>query len=184
MPAGFMAIAMIGHLNLGWRHIMPVYPPLFVLAGFIGTLRISGSKWKHFIIPLLLVLNISVTEFLVFPNQMGYFSQLVGGTHNGPNILQDSNLDWGQDLPKLASFVNTSGITRLPLAYYGNGRVSTYIPEAAHLPTYDEVASTGLPSGIIGISIGSLYDKSGDYRWLWSYSPIKKIGSSIFIYSF
>ncbi len=179
-PLAFVAFSLFSHLNLGWRHIMPIYPFLYVLAGSLAAL--GRQRWPGMFVPLLISVNIVIVQAAVYPNEMGYFSPLVGGSRNGPRILLDSNLDWGQDLPKLARYVKDHSITRLPFAYYGRANVAHYVPSAIPLPTFSEVERTGLPSGLVAISAGQLWRNDGEYRWLWDFQPLKKIGSSIYLY--
>lgn len=182
VPLAFMAIAMMGKLNLGWRHVMPIYPPLIVLAGSVVTIAGRAFGWRRWVIPGLIIGNIVFVEAGTYPNQIGYFSPAVGGNHNGPNVLQDSNLDWGQDLPKLQAYVNDQGLVELPFAYYGRARVTDYVPQAIQLPKDNEVMSSGRPRGTVAISVGQLFDPSAGYRWLWPFQPVKRLGSSILVY--
>lgn len=184
VPLIFMAIAMAGKLNLGWRHVMPIYPPLIVLAGSVATLAGRTLGWRRLLIPGLIIGNIIFVEAGTYPNQTGYFSPVVGGNHNGPNVLQDSNLDWGQDLPKLQTYVNVHGLSELPFAYYGRAPVAEYIPQATLLPKDDEVLRFGRPRGTVAISVGQLFDPKAGYQWLWPFQPVKRIGSSILVYQF
>lgn len=182
-PLAWMGFSMVSNLNLGWRHIMPMYPFLFVLAGSLTTLALPSRRWGRWLIPLVLVVNLGFIQATTYPNEMGHFSPLVGGAINGPRILIDSNLDWGQDLPKLKRFVHDNDIRTLPFAYYGRANVSSYLPQATPLPTTEEVERSGLPPGVVAISVGQLFRNDGEYRWLWQYQPTKKIGSSIYLYS-
>lgn len=180
-PILFFTVSIFSHLNLGWRHIMPIYPFFFVLA---GSLAVPVSRWRssRFVLPLLLMSTIAVVQIGTFPNEIGYFSSLVGGSRNGPNILLDSNLDWGQDLPKLASFVRRHELDVIPFAYYGRARVTAYLDEAVPLPTTNEVSQAGEPTGFVAISVGELMRPDGQYRWLWNKIPVAVLGSGIYVY--
>jgi len=183
-PALFMTISMTSSLNLGWRHILPVYPPLFVMAGALVAVSLRAlSDPLRRILPTVLISGALIAGLTSFPNFLGYFSPFVGGNRRGPEILQDSNLDWGQDLPKLANYVRQENLTSIPFAYYGVARIASFVPEAEPLPTIDEIVANGRPVGPVAISVGALYDRSGRYRWLWTEQPSRRIGSSIYIYN-
>lgn len=182
VPTFFFVISLFSHLNLGWRHLMPVYPFLFVLAGSLVALRSSRLRLLSTAVALLLMVNIALIQFGTYPNEIGYFNSLVGGSRNGPRILLDSNLDWGQDLPKLSDFVRKHQIQALPFAYYGRARVSAYMTEAVALPTFDEVQEQGEPHGYVAISVSELIRQDGAYRWLWKFHPETVLGSGIYVY--
>lgn len=181
-PLAFFVISLFSHLNLGWRHIMPIYPPLFVLAGSLATVPLLGRRTPRWVLPSVFVAAALATELATYPNQIGYFSPLVGGGNNGKNIIRDSNLDWGQDLPKLRRYMETYHIASIHLSYYGSARAAAYIPNATPVPTTVEVVQQGRPSGYAAISIENLYAVDGRYRWLQSEKPIAKLGSSIFVF--
>ena len=48
-----------------------------------------------------------------------YFNFIAGGTDGGHRFLADSNLDWGQDLPRLAAWMRANGVDEVDLAYHG-----------------------------------------------------------------
>lgn len=184
-PVLFFGISMGSHLNLGWRHIMPIYPFMFVLIGSL--VKLPGIEHFKFgtIIPVVLACNLAAIQFVTYPNEIGYFNNLIGRSTNGPHYLLDSNLDWGQDLPKLVEYVRANNINRLPFAYYGRATVSYYLPQAVALPTTADVQNNpaSFPHGTVAISIGELLRKDKAYSWLWQFTPHTVVGSSIYIYS-
>jgi hypothetical protein len=57
----------------------------------------------------------------IHPDHLAHFNELVGGPKNGYRHLIDSNLDWGQDLLQLESWLkNHRPGERVGLAYFGN----------------------------------------------------------------
>ena len=51
---------------------------------------------------------------------LSYFNLLAGGREGGHRVLLDSNLDWGQDLPRLADWMRSRGVRTLQLGYHGS----------------------------------------------------------------
>jgi hypothetical protein len=51
---------------------------------------------------------------------LSYFNALAGGRLGGHRVLLDSNLDWGQDLPRLAEWMRLHGVASVGLAYHGS----------------------------------------------------------------
>ncbi len=184
VPIAFLATSMTSHLNLGWRHIMPFYPFLFVLAASLTKLPTTKVIRSQAILPLLLAGNLALIQFGTYPNEIGYFNSLVGGMREGPRYMLDSNIDWGQDLPKLQQYVKDHHISRLPFDYYGRATVSYYLPQAVSLPSsWDLTHGATKPHGIIAISVGSLFRTDHAFDWLWKETPLTRIGSSINIYN-
>ena len=102
-PVFYMAVAMRSHLNIGLRHVFPVYPFLFVFLGVIAA-QCFGRRPKltGWIISILF-LGLACETLSAFPNYIPFFNVAVGGWRGGLNLLSDSNIDWGQDLPALAA---------------------------------------------------------------------------------
>lgn len=183
LPLLFLLFSVGSRLNLGWRHMMPLYPFIFVLLGSLTLIRSNRFRLLAILVPIALTVNMMIIQIGVFPNELGYFNALVGGSTNGPRYLLDSNLDWGQDLPKLASYVRNNNIESLPFAYYGRATVTTYVPQARQLPSTEELReNTDIPQGIVAISIGELFRSDNKYSWLHDRQPYRVIGSSIYLY--
>ncbi len=118
----YSLIAVGSHLNIGHRHMLPVYPVLFVLAGGAG-------RWPSRKRPLASALALICLGSFVWesasirPHYLAYFNQLAGGPENGYRHLVDSSLDWGQDLPGLARFLTelraSEDTTPVFAAYFG-----------------------------------------------------------------
>lgn len=108
-----------GHLNIGHRHLMPTYAPLFVLGGaavywlrrlpaFGPTSRPASGAVRSRVAGWVLcgLLGVLAAEaVLIFPNYLAYFNAIAGGPAHGYRHLVDSSLDWGQDLPGVARYL-------------------------------------------------------------------------------
>lgn len=98
----FAAVTLTSKLNIGQRHILPLYLILFIFAGWI----FSSRTPKLFRVLGGIALLFSVLETLSNqPNHLAFFNRLVGGPKNGWQLLVDSSLDWGQDVSTLATWV-------------------------------------------------------------------------------
>ena len=124
-------------LNIGHRHVLPLYIPAFVLAGAAGYwLRRGGvPRWAT----ASLLVALAVTTLRVWPDYLAFFNRLAGGPANGYRHLVDSSLDWGQDLPALADWLaeqraRDSLDEPVYLAYFGNALPERYGVEAVLLP--------------------------------------------------
>jgi hypothetical protein len=114
--------AIFSNSNIGQRLVLPVYPPLFMLAGTAGWWFLRGRRRIRAMMVLLLMMQFVVVA-RIHPHYLAYFNELVGGSDNGYRHLTDSNVDWGQDLPSLARWLREhSDLTNtgdLYVSYFG-----------------------------------------------------------------
>jgi len=118
-------------------------------------------------------------SLLAHPDYIAYFNELAG--RHPERIVVDSDLDWGQDLPRLRDAVVDRRIDRLWIAYFGSTDLSRYpiSPAIRRLPPRTMV------KGWIAISKTSLkgaYGRPDDYAWLEQQTPVQEIGKSILLY--
>ncbi len=114
----------LNHLDIGLRYILPVYPFLFVFASKaaqtflwnrrLTALSVAAAGWYV------------AASCYIHPHYLAYFNELVGGPDNGYKYLVDSNLDWGQDLKGLKSYMQKNGISRINLSYFGSDSAAQY----------------------------------------------------------
>ena len=119
----YWAASLSANINIGHRHLLPVYPPVLVLAGAAGWWLRKGAPAVGRWIAAALLAALPAEALLAWPDYLAYFNQLAGGTANGYKHLVDSSLDWGQDLPGLKRWLQrrdlTHGKTPAYFAYFG-----------------------------------------------------------------
>jgi len=99
--------------------LSPFYLALAGCAGALGYYFSSQPRsWQVGLITGLLLLAFFGT-FRVHPNYLAYFNFSAGGSEQGYRWLADSDQDWGQSLPSLASYLQAHGNPALLLAYSG-----------------------------------------------------------------
>ena len=145
----------------------------------------------------LLVAWLVVGTLLIFPHQEAFFNPLAGPWQNWSNILVDSNLDWGQDLPALKQVMDARGIDSVNLAYFGKAVPEAYGVRYRPLPGYlrfmqgREVSAYNPytpPPGWYAISatalrLGTLQPDTTDlYAPFRSMEPVDRAGYSIYLY--
>ncbi len=89
-------------LQIGHRHLLPIYPFLFVAAGEAVSRLVAWRRPIGLAVAAVLGLWYGVGTLRVHPHHLAYFNEIAGGPANGWRLLVDSNLDWGQDLKRLA----------------------------------------------------------------------------------
>jgi 4-amino-4-deoxy-L-arabinose transferase-like glycosyltransferase len=173
--------------SIGLRYVLPAYPFIFVLAaGAVLSLR-----RLNYVLVLPLAWYV-VGTLAVWPDHLAYFNESVGGPSNGYRYLVDSNLDWGQDLKGLKAFMDSKGIDRIYLSYFGLDAPDRYGIRYNWLPSYElrnpnPQATVNIPRGsYLAISVTNLQGiymmPTTMFRWLDRYTPVADIGHSIFIY--
>jgi hypothetical protein len=158
----YAAFAITAQLNIGHRHLLPIYPALFVASAAV--VRLFAMKQRAiFAGAIVILLAWQVGEsFAVRPNYLAYFNQIAGGPGGGYEHLVDSSLDWGQDLPALKEWIDNhnSAVDQKPvyLAYFGTADPRAYEINAESIvpgSPYSKAASH-LTGGVYCISATTL----------------------------
>jgi 4-amino-4-deoxy-L-arabinose transferase-like glycosyltransferase len=171
----FFVVCLPISIHDGVRHILGIYPLMSIISGHAGEtlLRISKSKLSKSVVAALLVWQI-VIAICVNPDYLAYFNEFAG--QEADWVLVDSNLDWGQDLGRLAAVLKSSNISNVALAYLGSADLNLHgLPDTKILKPYVQV------SGWVAISVELLKENEG-YRWLENYKPAAVVGKSIKLY--
>lgn len=172
--------------NIGLRRILPVFP--FLLLFTAQLLVGSHPRVRTTAAGILLALTI-VAAIRIYPHHLSYFNEAVGGPERGPYLLDDSNLDWGQDLPALAEWQRAHPeATPIKLSYHGLADPASYDVSAVRFAPAEVLKPV---PGFYAISAHNLaaFRKSrqltgSDSDWLDRYEPIARAGYSIYIYRF
>jgi hypothetical protein len=187
----FFLLAVWSKLNVGLRHIIPVYPFLFVLiGGTIGAGWKSGRRPARFSLIFIGLWLIGSTLW-AYPNYLAYFNEVAGGTSRGHRILVDSNLDWGQDLKELKKWMSRNQVEKIQFAYFGTADPAYYKIDAVYLPgsvfvsapPLNGVADTPPYLAISETHLAGLYlDQPDRYARFRQQKPVATIGNSIRVY--
>lgn len=190
--AAYLAAAMAAKLNIGLRHILPVFPFVLLLAGkAVAECLANKRPVLMFLIGALCLAQLA--EFArVYPHYLAFFNQFVGGPRNGNKYLVDSNLDWGQDLKPLKAWMDKNNVARINLSYFGTADPAYYGINATHLPgaPFFDTQFVNRPQlpGYVAVSVTNLrgvyLDETGRafYRSLLEREPDAVIGYSIHVY--
>jgi hypothetical protein len=117
----YWVLAIGSNINIGLRHVMPVYPIMATLAGGIPLDGIPGRAGRLAKRLTLVALSLVVAGCLMAgPYYLAYFNLPSIVIFDRHFMLTDSNLDWGQDLKRLKKWMDREGIPQIKLAYFGN----------------------------------------------------------------
>jgi hypothetical protein len=115
----FLLVSAFSSLNLGIRHVLPIYPFLYAACA----IALFDASRRMRMAAAVLVAAQALTAVIAYPSYLSYFNPLIGSPRNADRILIDSNLDWGQDLRRLARWTRENGIDRIHVHYFGAGNV-------------------------------------------------------------
>jgi hypothetical protein len=125
-PALYFIVAMSSHLNIGARHILPVWVFCCVLAAAGISALIDhqvhqahqdhSRPWVY--VAALLLLFQAFTTLRTAPNYMAYANEAWGGPSHTFRYLSDSNTDWGQQLIATSAYLRDHHITHCYIAYF------------------------------------------------------------------
>jgi hypothetical protein len=184
-------------LNIGVRHVLPTFPFIFALvASQITAWTRTGKKGftvlKNILVGFLL-LSQAIAIVAIYPYFLSYFNEIAGGPENGHKYVVDSNLDWGQDLKRLAKWSDENGVNKIYLEYFGGATAPYYLgkkfqpwwgmrdPKDLKSGEWIAVSATLLMGGQ-GKPARGYASPTGYYDWLKAYEPKTIIGHSIFVF--
>ncbi|HXA52431.1 MAG TPA: glycosyltransferase family 39 protein, partial [Candidatus Acidoferrum sp.] len=174
-----LMIAMSTRINLGVRHILPIYPFLVIIAAQAVVYLTSGPRprWVIATVAALLALDLAHTTMAGI-DQLPYFNPIAGSRPE--RVLCESDLDWGQDLHRLSERLWDRGIHHIALAYFGTAQLET-----AGLPDYTTIDGKAPVTGYIAVSARNLSlatARDGSFAWLRDVPPNGRIGRSIYLF--
>ena len=209
-PALYASLAMTSQINIGIRHLLPIYPFLFILAaaaldrflaqhklnplprkgeGRRAATRRGGAVFPRAVVALTLFW-LAIEAARAHPNYLVYLNQLARGP--GWHYLSDSNVEWGDDTEALAAYLHAQGETAVHAAVAGSrdtlGLFGVEYRDYFSLDNAD--ASTRYlaigASFLNGSTVPSSQDElRPDYFATYRYrQPVAIFGQAIYLYSY
>jgi hypothetical protein len=118
-PVIYLAVAMSSAVNLGLRHLLPVYPFLIILVSFAAWNMGKRHRALAALVAALVVCHVA-SSVRAFPNYIPYANELWGGPVKTHELLTDSNVDWGQGLKAMKQYIDEHQIKNCWFAYFGS----------------------------------------------------------------
>jgi hypothetical protein len=176
-PAVLFAAAMTGARDFGSRYA--IFMPIFLAVAAAAVLALRW-RWAH-LAAAALTLFVAVSSLRTFPYYLPYSNEAFGGPSRTHLRLHDSNVDWGQDLGRLADRLRE----RYPgepvwLVYKGAGVPAAYGITAAN----PLKVPAGDVHGLLVVSDSAEAKATGKLKALLGTSgePVDEVGHSISIY--
>jgi hypothetical protein len=166
--------ASLGRIQIGERYILPVYPYLILLVAAAAPALLAAPLGRV-AAGALLAMHAGPSVLAAPGGYLSYFNFLAGGREGGHRVLLDSNLDWGQDLPRLARWMRERGVKQVQLGYHGSDDPGRFGIDCESLPglylypgRVPRVPFTGVvavsPNLLMGLFGGALSDAYAGLR--------------------
>ncbi|HET7711171.1 MAG TPA: glycosyltransferase family 39 protein [Thermoanaerobaculia bacterium] len=174
--AAILLPAMLGHLNLGIRYVLPIFAPLTIVAAASASALLL-RRWRVWqAAGALLISAHLVSSIAAHPHYMAYFNAIAG--RDPSYYLVDSNLDWGQDALLFVQTCHRENIRPIAIAVF----TSTDLRRLG-IPR-DTTLLSDLPvQGWVAISdtVYRMGRANGSWDWL-KHRRYRRIGRSIRVY--
>jgi tetratricopeptide (TPR) repeat protein len=132
-PAVYLAVSMTSGLNVGVRHVLPVYPFLLLLAAAAGmALARRGRRWAY-VVGVLVALHVA-SSVRAYPNYLAYSNEVWGGPAKTYRVLSDSNVDYGQSLKAVRDYLERHQVRDCWMALFGSADPDYYRIPCKSLP--------------------------------------------------
>ena len=151
------------HFDIGARHLMPIYPFLYVLAAAGAANAFRRGKGWAIAAGVLLTWQVE-TSVRVAPAYMAYGNEAWGGPLQVHRYLSDANVDWGQQLKTVKRYLDDHHVTNCWFAYFPDGAVqpSDYGVHCHRLPTANNLSWMPLPMDVPPVIDGTVLISDSD----------------------
>ena len=194
-PVIYLAVAMMSGMNIGARHLLPMYAFVIIFAAAAAAM-LAGMNRRWMILCSVLIVAHVASSLLVFPNELAYANEASGGPRNLHNLLSDASVDWAQQLFQVKQWQDRNPNQECWFAYFARPVIDpgVYGIRCHALPTFDTQWSGGVglvPASVTGAVLISAGDLSGcewpsgqlnPYRSFQSRRPDFTIDDSVFVY--
>jgi len=181
----YFVIDSLGAMQIGFRYLVPVLPLLFIWTS--RTVRSLAVTRTGIAVIAVLLMWQAWSAVHAFPNYIPYFNEFAGGAVQGPLILDDSNVDWGQGVKQAASYVLDHHLTNVNMYTFSPFDNPPYYGLPQNIPgdqAFDRLVRNRPSPGIYIISahyVARMKTVSSDWQ---HYAPIDRIGDSLLVYKF
>jgi hypothetical protein len=175
--AVIMLVTAPSGLNSGVRYVMPMFVLLSIIASAglaaLWTQRKNVTAWRT--AAGLLVLWLVVSSARSHPDYLAYFNEF--GGKDPSRLLVISDLDWGQDLTRLSSYLREHRIDHISIAYDG-----FYDPDSLGLPDTVKLKCGDVPQEWVAMEVRRARRSPECWPWLPDGPPVAVVGKTMLVY--
>ncbi|MGA3099364.1 MAG: phospholipid carrier-dependent glycosyltransferase [Bryobacteraceae bacterium] len=174
--AGILFVAMMSRINIGVRHVLPIYTAFSVIGAVAAAEAMRGPSRRAAGILMLLGLQ-AISGAAQHPDYIAYTNEFVSG--HPEDVTADSDLDWGQDMKLVAAFLARHGADHVAFSPYCASYLSAGRAFPTTTPTNWYHPSPGW--NVVSLSGLKVFDHPG---WAEKIPPHFKIGKTHWAYYF
>lgn len=173
LPAlAILGVAMSTDINIGIRHILPLYPMLAIIAAY-GI----AALWRERLFVVAMLAWLVIGTSLAHPDYLAWFNEAAGA--HPERIAVDSNLDWGQDVWRLRNFLREQKAPEVSVLYAGNAWLFAH---GIHAPRQLRPYTPQQGWIVVSETALALQGRNGEYRWLTDVYRYSRVGKSLRVY--
>ena len=201
-PLSLFLVYSIYSDNLGFRYMIPALPFLHLIGGAGLAFLVQEGRLLGKGLAVVLCAWTVLAGTAIYPDHLSYFNELAcvstpsqigldGGWRCGPRWLDDSNVDWGQGMKQLRTWLAAHPPQRpLRVGYFASLRPDLFGVEGIKVGVDDLVLATP-PAGVYALSAhiaaraaARLRDQygSGPGNWLLHARLVAVVGHAFYIY--
>ncbi|HEX6908230.1 MAG TPA: glycosyltransferase family 39 protein, partial [Terriglobales bacterium] len=178
-PAVYFVFAILSHIDIGDRHVLPLYPfVLLFVAG--GAWQLARRSRTALILVLLAVALNSADALRYAPDYLSYFTPFVPPSQSY-KLLSDSNLDWGQGLLALRQYQAAHPQEKIYLAYFGSVDPGAYGLRVEKLEENQRVTGATVVISATQLT-GQMLENFDAYRWVLRYPQTAILNHSLHVF--
>lgn len=167
----YLAVAMLGKIDIGVRHVLPVIPFLIVFASIGAAAWIQRSRRSAVVVCAILAFT-AFSALGAAPLQLSYANEAFGGSNHTYRVLGDSNVDWGNTSNQLSAYVSAHHLQGASCAV-ARGPLFRQATQCMELPDIlDDFSSPSLPPEIPETFRGTLILQPFAATWSSAYVPL------------
>ncbi|HYV76300.1 MAG TPA: glycosyltransferase family 39 protein [Candidatus Binatia bacterium] len=165
-------------MNSGVRHVLPEYVFLSIYAGLgmVALWRRSVHATLYRALAVMLLSWMTLSSAIAHPDYLAYFNEFGGSDPS--RLLVISDLDWGQDLTRLAKYLRENHIDHISIAYEG-----FYDPASLDLPETVKLKCGDMPTGWVAVAARRARRSPECEPWLQGHQRVTIVGKTMWIYN-
>jgi hypothetical protein len=154
----YLVVAMSSDMNIGMRHILPLYPFLYVIGGGAAAVLVETHGRWIYVSGALMAWQAATSVHVAPASYMAYANEAWGGPSRVHLYLSDANSDWGQQLKEVKRYLDDRHITNCWFVYFPDGAIepSDYGIDCKRLPTTSNLWWLKLPIDVPPVIDGTV----------------------------
>src|SRR6266496_1231067 len=175
-----MIVTMPSRINIGVRHVLPMYIFLSILAA--AGLAMLWARRDHRVVSraaaVLLCAWLVISSARSHPDYLAYFNEF--GGRDTSRLLVVSDFDWGQDLARLSNYLREQQVKHVTIVYDG-----FFVPDSLGLPETELITTQcdAKPSGWVVMEVRRARLHPDCYPWLAQQHRITTVGKTMWVYN-